>query len=97
MKNLLFFIPVILLFSCTPGNKSARSGKEVYIQNCNACHGMDGKKKLANAADLSLSTLSFEEQKNVVINGRNVMASFKNTLTTSEIDSVVTFIQSLKK
>lgn len=77
-------------------NKPARSGKEVYTATCTACHGEDGKKGLANASDLSLSTLEQEELEKIIANGRNTMAGFKSMLSEAEIEAVATYIKTLR-
>ena len=96
-KLFIVLLISISFFSCNNNVTDLQSGSDLYVSNCSACHGADGKKGLANAADLSKSVLTIEEQKNIILNGKNTMAAFKYSLTDNQIDSLVTFIQTLKK
>lgn len=95
--KVFFFLSIIFIISCSEETKVPLTGKELYSKNCVACHGADGTKGLANAADLSISKLSIGEQMHIVTNGKNTMAPFKLSLNEAQIDSVVKYIQQLKK
>ena len=99
MNNNLLILALVSLFmvSCSNDSKKATSAKDLYTKNCIACHGVDGKKGMATAADLSVSKLSIEEQNHIVTNGKGMMAPFKLSLKANEIDSIVTYIQGLRK
>lgn len=71
-------------------------GKSVYISNCVVCHGEDGKKGFNHAADLTKSTLNYEDLKSVVNNGKNDMMPFKNTLSEQEKNAVIAYILTLR-
>lgn len=72
--------------------------ESVYITNCESCHGMDGKKGLSGAADLSLSVKSDAELLNVIRNGNDKgMMPYKDMLTDREQKGLVEFVKSLKK
>ena len=60
------------------------------------CHGIDGKLGVANAKDLTASTLSEAERIAVVTNGRNTMTPFKDILSPEEINLVVQHTLTLK-
>ena len=47
------------------------------------------------AKDLRISNLSLEERVNIINNGRNIMTSFKNTLSKSQIEAVAKYTQTL--
>ncbi len=72
------------------------SGEEIYSANCVICHGTDGKAQMSGATDLSTSVLTHDAAVNVVTNGRNGMRAFSE-LSATEIDAVVTHIETLRK
>ncbi len=72
-------------------------GKAVYEANCVMCHGEDGKKGLAGAKDLSVSTLSDNEKITVIMNGKGAMSPYKKVLTEDDIKAVVQYINTLKE
>ena len=73
------------------------SGKNIYNNYCQSCHGDDGNKGLSGAKDLSASMLTKKESYSVIYNGRNNMMAYKNQLSKEQIDSVNNYIQILKK
>jgi mono/diheme cytochrome c family protein len=48
----------------------------LYKANCESCHGMDGKRNLAGALDLSVTKLSVDSIDNIIRKGRGGMAKF---------------------
>lgn len=70
-------------------------GKEIYSSKCVSCHGDDGAKQALGATNLALSTLSDDEVKNVITNGRKGMQAYK--LEPAQLDSVVGYVKSLRK
>ncbi len=70
-------------------------GKNIFESQCTTCHGSDGKLGLSGAKDLTLSTLSHEEKVALIINGKNVMKSFKNDLTPEQIEAVTNYVEQL--
>lgn len=100
------------LFSCGGGKEEIRQkekeeelgpmtvneAKSVYITNCTSCHGMDGKKGLSGAADLSKSTKSDAEILETIRNGNDKgMMPYKDMLTDREQKGVVEFVKTLKQ
>ena len=77
----------------------ASNPRGLYAIHCDACHGMDGKKGVSGAADLSLSKLSDNEIKNTIKNGNNKgMMPFKDMITNpKDIDSLVEYVKKLRK
>ena len=63
---------------------SALSGKELFVNNCAACHGMDGTLGVSGASDLSKSKLNTEEIIKILKNGRNGMPAFESILKSRE-------------
>jgi mono/diheme cytochrome c family protein len=73
------------------------NAKQIYVKQCETCHGFDGKKGLNNATDLTTSTLSLEERKNVILNGRGLMPAFKGQISEQEAEEIAAFTQMLAK
>jgi mono/diheme cytochrome c family protein len=74
----------------------AADGKSVFEANCVNCHGADGKMGLSGSKDLTASVLSRDEMKNIILNGKNAMAAYKDQLSDEQIESVLTYISELK-
>ena len=72
-------------------------GAEVYKANCLVCHGEDGALMLADAKDLSISTLSVEERVDLITNGVGMMMPYKGILDDAAIKAVAEYTMSLKK
>jgi mono/diheme cytochrome c family protein len=73
------------------------NAKQIYAQQCETCHGSDGKKGLNNASDLSASALNLQERKEVILNGRGLMPAFKGQISEQEAEEVAAFTQMLAK
>ncbi|MDX2195321.1 MAG: cytochrome c [Cytophagales bacterium] len=71
-------------------------GKTVYTKGCAMCHGEGGNAAIAGAADLSISTISDEQIKQILQNGKNSMPKFNN-LTNEQMDAVVLYIKTIRK
>lgn len=76
-------------------------GAKIYSDNCKVCHGPDGKKQLAGAKDLSISTLTLEQRIEQIANGKTsgkaVMPGYKAFLTEAQIKEVALYLDVLKK
>ena len=72
-------------------------GEAIYKANCASCHGLDGKKGLGGASDLSTSQLDVAGLKQVIVNGRNSMAPFNSVLSEKEIEAVSNYTTTLKQ
>lgn len=72
-------------------------GKIVY-QNagCITCHGADGKLGLSGAKDLSITTLTIDEQKGIIKNGKSPMPGYKD-LTDDQLTAVAAYVGTLRK
>jgi cytochrome c6 len=106
---LRFFCCIVLLFNIVACNQKSSStdinfettasASSLYTLHCAACHGEDGKKGISGAADLSSSKLSDKEIRNTIVNGNDKgMMPFKDLITKpAEIDSLVSFVKTLRK
>ena len=67
-------------------------GEQVYATNCATCHGAAGEggfgPKLADGAVIAAYP-DVDDHRAVVVNGRNAMPAWSDTLTDEEIDAVV--------
>ena len=72
-------------------------GKQLYEQYCQNCHGADGTAGLSGAKNLQTSTLSDEETKMQIVEGKGNMPAYEKVLNEKEIDAVVTHVKSLRK
>ena len=91
----------IVLVSCGAKSSSEPTaegpdGKGLFKQYCVICHGVRGDTEVAGAANLRESSLSEEEANDVITNGRNTMAPFKDLMSKKEIKAVTAYIQTLK-
>jgi mono/diheme cytochrome c family protein len=80
-------------------NVKSEKGKSLFVLHCESCHGFDGKKKMANAADLSISKISSIQIKNTILNGNDKgMMPYKEIITSkSDLDSLLEYVKTLRK
>jgi mono/diheme cytochrome c family protein len=90
----------------TPFAANARTAAALYARNCASCHGRDGgaktlKARVNHARKLSeaewQNRVSDERIFNSIINGKGKMPAYAKKLSEQEIDSLVTYVRSLKK
>jgi cytochrome c553 len=79
----------------TTGNQV--SGEDIFTTQCTLCHGADGKQGTSGAKDLSISILTQQEKVDIITNGKGQMTSYAKVLSKEEIESVATYIETLKK
>ncbi len=93
----IIFIATCIICSCgeKPENGKIVDGKTIFKSYCVTCHGIDGSLMTNGAKDLRISNLSLEERVNIINNGRNIMTSFKNALSKSQIEAVAKYTQTL--
>jgi mono/diheme cytochrome c family protein len=84
----------------------ASSAAELFAKHCASCHGKDGqaktlKARLKHARNLTdgdwQDTVSDERIFNSIARGKGKMPGFSKKLSDSEIDSLVTYVRSLKR
>ncbi len=70
-------------------------GQEIYEAKCGLCHGNDGKAGLSGASDLSVTQLTTDSIKSIVLNGRNTMV--KVDITDEQAAAVAAYVESSVK
>ena len=100
LKNILPVICLLFFVSCAEKKESAidiSNGQKIFSVNCTSCHGIDGKKGLAGAKDLSKSALSKSEMATIIRLGKGNMTGYGDLLSKEEIDQVISYIITLRK
>lgn len=100
LATLSFFL-IVVSFSLAYKAKSAKaggkiaanSGKEIFEQKCSLCHGSEDKLKMSGAKDLSVTPLQHSGIVDIITNGKNTMAAYKETLTSEQIEAVASYIE----
>ena len=91
--------------SLTPA-ANVRTAAALYARNCASCHGRDGgaktsKARLNHARKLNdsewQSRVSDDRIFNSISNGKGKMPAYARKFSEQEIDSLVTYVRSLKK
>jgi mono/diheme cytochrome c family protein len=103
MNRYFFIIPSLLLISCAQENTSTEtstkeiSGEKIYNQWCVVCHGDKGNANIGGAKDLSISPLSSDEKKHIILNGseNKLMRGFQNDLSEQELEALLQHVESL--
>jgi len=102
----LFYLAVLSLLvfpssgkiSATISNTTFQlNGEEIFQTNCSMCHGRYGNSGISGAADLTVSTISFEDTFEIVQNGKGTMQAYSEQLSKKEIEAVVEYSISLRK
>ena len=87
-------------------HSSARSAAELYTKYCASCHGKDGranslKGKLKHARDLTdpawQDRVGDERLFNSIMNGKEKMPGFSKKMSEQEINTLISYVRSLKK
>jgi mono/diheme cytochrome c family protein len=103
MGRSLIFVCLFIFVSCS-GNKSSEnsepkeiSGEKIYNQWCVVCHGDKGNANIGGAKDLSISPLSSDEKKHIILNGseNKLMRGFQNDLSEQELEALLQHVESL--
>jgi cytochrome c5 len=100
LATLSFFL-IVVSFSLAYKAKAAKagdkiialSGKEIFEQKCSLCHGSEDKLKMSGAKDLSVTQLQHSGIVDIITNGKNTMAAYKETLTPEQIEAVASYIE----
>jgi cytochrome c5 len=72
------------------------AGKLIYTNSCINCHGSDGKLGGSGSKDLSEISLTVDQQKELIRNGKNAMPGYRD-LSEEQLDAVVQYIATLKE
>lgn len=98
MNHLFPFLMIAVFVSC--GNKASeknhQEGKRLYKTYCSACHGENGKLKLNNAADLSLSEMNMAQRVKNITEGGEMMPAFGSVISEQEIALIAAYLDELK-
>lgn len=110
VSGIMFTFGVVSHASWQNSNSSATSNSAsaaaIYAKRCASCHGKDGraktfKAKFNDARDLTnwqwQEAVSDERIYNAIVNGRGKMPAFGKKLSDSQVDSLVSYVRSLKK
>ncbi|MHA6246409.1 SirB2 family protein [Pontibacter sp. CAU 1760] len=73
------------------------NAKAIYNKLCASCHGENGAKGIAGAANLTESQLGLNGRINVIENGRGLMPGFGDQLTEQEAEALAAYTITLKK
>ncbi len=106
-KYVIFSVAAFYLFACgakevkTENNTSEVSkpvvdGAKIYKQNCELCHGPDGKLGANGSKNLTITELDLNARIAMVSKGKGVMMAFENILNLSEIRAVAEYTMTLK-
>ncbi len=95
-------VGLVLLTACSnpqpvEDGETSDVGVEFFEARCAACHGLDGKAGLSGASDLSVSTLTDDEIRKVIMEGRNAMQPFKLLIDSDEsLEKTIAHVKSLR-
>jgi len=106
-KYVIFSVAAFYLFACGPKevktenntsevSKPVVDGAKIYKQNCELCHGPDGKLGANGSKNLTITELDLNARIAMVSKGKGVMMAFENILNLSEIRAVAEYTMTLK-
>lgn len=83
----------------TPSHTTQISGASIFSSNCASCHGVNGVGTKKGPALNTGKWNTGDEQKlaQVIMNGKQGMPAFKNSLSDHQITSVTQYLIRLKK
>lgn len=97
---------LLLLVSCSSSNGNGKPdppeppevvGENLFIMNCAACHGDDGKLGASGAKDLTASRLDDAALTKIITEGKNGMPPMKELLGNNEnIQLVINHVKKLR-
>ncbi len=76
--------------------KSTVDGAGIFKQNCELCHGADGKLGLNGSKDLTISTLDLDARIAQITKGKGLMMAYEKILSPEEIKAVAEYSMTLK-
>lgn len=103
MPRLLSAAAIVCLLSTAA--HAQNNGATLFQSNCLMCHGADGKGstptgqalKVVNLHSPEVVKMSDAELANVISKGKKSMPAFGSRLTSSQIESLVSYIRTLQK
>lgn len=96
MKTIIISIAIGLSAISFNEENQEFTGKEIFEKNCTKCHGKDGTKRLLGAKNLQKSILTTTENYEIIANGKGKMPSWKEKLSTKQINQVIEYLAILK-
>ena len=112
MNKLTISIFCTALLVSVPVSAQEKTGEELFLKNCKACHGADGKGQTPMGKRLKIKDYTKAEVqaeftdefiakviKEGIVNekGKKVMLPFEKKMTPEEITAVVAYVRSLKE
>ena len=97
MKTIIISITIGLSATSFNNENQESTGKEIFEKNCAKCHGKDGTKRLLGAKNLQKSVLTTTENYEIITNGKGKMPSWKEKLSTEQINQVIEYLAVLKQ
>lgn len=104
LRVIQFIFCCFLLTSCSSGEVKEEKdlnvvldGKQLYLQNCGACHGIDGDLGISGAKPLSQSLMEKDSILIMMNEGRGAMPPFIDMLSDKEKDVIAEHALTLKK
>lgn len=97
MKTIIISLAMGLAAISFNEENQESTGKEIFEKNCAKCHGKDGTKRLLGAKNLQKSVLTATENYEVIANGKGKMPSWKEKLSTEQINQVIEYLAILKQ
>ncbi len=95
---LVCFFLLVIMIACQYSNTAEKqTTSDLFKIYCVNCHGIDGSLKTNGAVDLRYSVLNRDERILVITEGRNIMTSFRNTLTEKQIEDLAEYTIQLSK
>ncbi len=70
-------------------------GKAIYIEKCSACHGEAGDLGFSGAKNLKITTLTDDQQKDIILHGKGDMNAFD--LKEDQVNDVIAYLKTLKQ
>ncbi len=70
-------------------------GQALYEANCKLCHGDNGKLGMAGAKDLSASTMSTAEMKEIILKGKGTMPAAQ--VNEGQADAIAAYVEGTLK
>lgn len=77
--------------------KPAVDGAKIFKQNCELCHGPDGKLGANGSKDLTVSDLDLNETIRQITKGKGAMVAYENILSLAEIKAVAEYTMTLRQ